>query len=258
MMLTTYLRKYTKGSDGEFMEYYKQKDNQAPSRVPAWCRLEIEEDTMEEKYLTLKEAIVDGEVESGSEEMQKLIDSGIEPAEIFSNCVEPTLNDLGDKFASLEIFLPDLMIAGEVVEAIQIVAEPYLKAGAAEVVNKGTAVICTAYGDLHDIGKNMVNLMMQVNGFKMVDLGVDIAPKAVAAKAAEVNADLVCLSGLMMPSLPYIEETIGMLKGDSLTQNVKVMVGGGPVTEGWAINAGADGYADDAAGAVAKAMELLA
>jgi methanogenic corrinoid protein MtbC1 len=213
---------------------------------------------MEEKYLTLKEAIIDGDVEVGAEQTKQLLESGLVPEELFSNCVEPTLNNLGDQFSRLEVFLPDLMVAGEVVEAIQEVALPFLKEGASEVANKGTAVICTAYGDLHDIGKNMVNLMMQVNGFKMIDLGVDVSPKDVVAKAAEAGADLVCLSGLMMPSLPYIEETIGMIRSDSMTSNVKVMVGGGPVTVEWANKAGADGYADDAAGAVAKAMELLA
>lgn len=212
---------------------------------------------MDKKYLILKEAIVDGDTEIGAKEMRELIRLGNDPVEIFSQCVEVTLNELGDKFATLEIFLPDLMVAGEVVEVIQEVAEPYFKDSAREVTSKGTAIICTAFGDLHDIGKSMVNLMMQVNGFNMIDMGVDVRPGDIADKAEEVNADLVCLSGLMVPSMPYIEETIGMIRSNKKLANVRVMVGGGPVTQEWAIQVGADGYADDAAGAVAKAYSLV-
>jgi trimethylamine corrinoid protein len=101
--------------------------------------------------------------------------------------------------------------------------------------------------------------MMQVNGFEMYDLGVDASPMNLVAKAEEVNADLLCLSGLMMPSMPFMRETIELAKANPvLKDHIKIMVGGGPVTEQWAGDNGADGYADDAMGAVKKAYELLA
>lgn len=212
---------------------------------------------MDDKYLGLSEAIVDGEGDDAVAEVRKLLADGSSPLEIFSECVESTLNELGEQFAKLEVFLPDLMMAGQAVNEIQVELEPLLK-DSDNSMQKGKAVICTVYGDLHDIGKNMVKLMMEVNGFKVVDMGVDVPTTAIIKQAEEMDADLVLLSGLMMPSLPFMRETIELVKlNPSLKDKVKVLVGGGPVTQGWADTNGADGYADDAIGAVHKALSLL-
>jgi methanogenic corrinoid protein MtbC1 len=212
---------------------------------------------MEEKYNGLVEAVKFGDVDGGLEEVRKLIDGGVQPVELFSQCIEPTLNELGEQFSKLEIFLPDLMVAGDVVNAIQEEVAPLLLAQDASVT-KGIVVVATVYGDLHDIGKNMVSLMMQVNGFDMHDMGVDVAPVALVQKAEEVGADLLCLSGLMMPSMPFMRETIALVANNpKLAGKTKVLVGGGPVTQQWAEDNGAHGYADDAMGAVKEAYAVL-
>jgi 5-methyltetrahydrofolate--homocysteine methyltransferase len=212
---------------------------------------------MREEFNLLRDTIVMGDIEGAASQVGVMMEKGENPVLVFSECVEPTLNDLGEKFSRLEIFLPELMIAADVVDAIQAVVKPYLKGDATANTQKGSAVIATVYGDLHDIGKNMVSLMMQVNGIETYDLGVDVTPRDLIKKAEEVNADLLCLSGLMVPSLPFMRETIELARAnEKIGNHIKVMVGGGPVTQGWADTNGADGYADDAIGAVKLALEL--
>jgi methanogenic corrinoid protein MtbC1 len=213
---------------------------------------------MDEKYLALADAVKEGDIDKGVAEVEKLLSQGVKPVALFTECIEPTLNILGQQFSVLEIFLPELMIAADVVNAIQEVVEPILRESGEANISKGTAVIATVYGDLHDIGKNMVSLMMQVNGFKVYDMGVDVSPQALLAKSEEVNADILCLSGLMMPSMPFMRETIELSKSNPKLAGMKIMVGGGPVTAQWASDNNADGYADDAMGAVKKGIELVA
>jgi methanogenic corrinoid protein MtbC1 len=213
---------------------------------------------MDDKYLALAETVKEGDIDKGVAEVEKLLSQGVKPVALFTECIEPTLNLLGQQFAVLEIFLPELMIAADVVNAIQEVVEPILRESGEDNISKGTAVIATVYGDMHDIGKNMVSLMMQVNGFKVHDMGVDVSPQALLAKSEEVNADILCLSGLMMPSMPFMRETIELSKSNPKLAGMKIMVGGGPVTEQWAEDNNADGYANDAMGAVKKGIELVA
>lgn len=212
---------------------------------------------MKKEFDVLSEAIRLGDIEAGQASAKRMLESGMDPVEIFSACVEPTLNDLGEKFSVLEIFLPELMIAADVVDAVQEVVAPVLKKRGGSV-SKGVGVIATVYGDLHDIGKNMVSLMMAVNGIDMHDMGVDVSPQNLVKKAEEVNADLLCLSGLMMPSMPFMRETIELARASTtIGKKIKIMVGGGPVTESWSVDNGCDGYADDAIGAVRQALLLL-
>jgi methanogenic corrinoid protein MtbC1 len=214
---------------------------------------------MNEKYTALINAIHEGDIEAGVSSVELLLQEGSSPVEIFTECIEPSLNHMGIAFSKMEIFLPELIVAADVVNAIQELVKPILAESGEAGISKGKGVIATVQGDLHDIGKNMVSLMMQVNGFEMYDLGVDASPMNLVAKAEEVNADLLCLSGLMMPSMPFMRETIELAKANPvLKDHIKIMVGGGPVTEQWAGDNGADGYADDAMGAVKKAYELLA
>ncbi|MDE7221586.1 MAG: cobalamin-dependent protein [Oscillospiraceae bacterium] len=213
---------------------------------------------MNEKYLNLKEAICDGDDEAALDEVENLLEASANPLDIFTDCVEPTLNELGEQFAKLEIFLPDLVLAGEAVAAIQSKLLPIMQEQNIKGRQKGRGVIATVSGDIHDIGKNMVCLMMQINGFEMVDLGVDVAPMEILRRAEEMDADIVALSGLMLPSLPFMKETIELVRHSSkLGGHTKIMVGGGPVTKEWADANGADGYSDDSIGAVKLAHELM-
>ena len=130
---------------------------------------------MEEKYLTLQEAICDGDEDIALEEVDKLLEEGTNPLDIFTSCVEPTLNEMGDQFARLEIYLPDLVMAGDAVTAIQDKLVPIMQEQNIQGIRKGCGVIATVQGDIHDIGKNMVALMLRINGFEMNDLGVDVS-----------------------------------------------------------------------------------
>ncbi len=213
---------------------------------------------MDSKYDALKEAIIDGEVEAALAATDQLLDSGVAPMDIINDCMQDTLNEMGEQFGKLEIFLPELILASDVVKAVQDKLMPLL-AASKSTSTVGRAIIGTAYGDLHDIGKNMVSLMMEVNGFAVRDLGTSVEAKAFVEAAEDFNADLILISALMLPSLPYMQDTIDLVKGNSkLRERIRVLVGGGPVNQMWADEIGADGYANDALEGVARAKELMA
>jgi len=213
---------------------------------------------MDNLYTALIEAIRTGDPEAGAAEAERLAQSGVSPLEIFRECIEPCLKDVGDQFSRLEIFLPEMMEAAEVVKAVQVVLKPYLKAGEQAQVAKGRIVLCTIQGDLHDIGKNIVKAMLEVNGFEVKDLGVNISPTEAIRAAKEFEAQLIAISALMLPSLPYVRDAIEMVKqNEDYRRRFKIMVGGGPVSRDWAKKAQADGYGDDAIEAVKQAASLL-
>jgi methanogenic corrinoid protein MtbC1 len=213
---------------------------------------------MAAEFNTLERAIRAGDADAGVAEATRLAESGVKPLVIFSECVEPVLADIGDKFARLEVFLPEMMEAAEVVKAMQAALKPYLTADESARTSKGRIVLCTISGDLHDIGKNIVRAMLEVNGFEVKDLGVDVAAAAAVSAAREFEADIVAFSALMLPSLPYVKDAIDLIGADeALRARCKVMVGGGPVTREWAATAGADGYGDDAVEAVQQALVLI-
>ena len=213
---------------------------------------------MDEKYSALVIAIRDGDVDSGRAEALRLVEAGVSPLDIFSECIEPTLADIGDKFSRLEIFLPEMMESADAVKAIQEALEPYLEADEALKTKKGRVLICTVSGDLHDIGKNIVKAMLEVNRFEVKDLGVDVAPAAAIAAAKDFDADIIAFSALMLPSLPYVKDAIDFVKqNEALKDRFKILVGGGPVSQKWAKKAGADGYGDDAMDAVQQALALV-
>ena len=213
---------------------------------------------MDEKYSALVIALRDGDVDSSRAEALRLVEAGVSPLDIFSECIEPTLADIGDKFSRLEIFLPEMMESADAVKAIQEALEPYLEADEALKTKKGRVLICTVSGDLHDIGKNIVKAMLEVNRFEVKDLGVDVAPAAAIAAAKDFDADIIAFSALMLPSLPYVKDAIDFVKqNEALKDRFKILVGGGPVSQKWAKKAGADGYGDDAMDAVQQALALV-
>ncbi len=212
---------------------------------------------MSNVYQDLEEAIFAGDTTGGVAAAQGLVDRGTSPIEIFSECIEPALTMVGDRFSRLEIFLPEMINAAEVVKQVQAVLKPYLAADQNQMT-RGRVVIGTVSGDLHDIGKNIVKAMLEVNGFEVKDLGVDVNPAAAVRAAVEFDADILAFSALMLPSLPYVKDAIEMIQAnESHRQQFKVMVGGGPVSQGWAEAAGADGYGDDAVAAVQVAKDLM-
>lgn len=212
---------------------------------------------MEEQFEILAKAIKEGDIARGTSESLKLVDSGVKPIEIFTGCIEKTLAEIGDQFSRLEIFLPEMINSAEVVKSIQKELKPYLEADQ-ESVSKGKIIIATVSGDLHDIGKNIVKAMLEVNGFEVIDLGVDVETKTILKSARDAEADIIALSALMIPSLPFVKDVIDFVEANEKARSkFKVMVGGGPVNQEWADEAGADGYGDDAIDAVDVAYRLI-
>ena len=166
------------------------------------------------------------------------------------------MKEIGDQFAAFEIFLPDLMIAGEKMKRCMATLQPHVKADDAKA--GGRIVLGTVSGDLHDIGKNLVATMLTVGGFDVVDVGVNVAPMDFVKAAREQKADIIALSSLMTASLPYQKEVIDLLSEMGQREKYFIIVGGGPVTPEFAIDIGADGWAENAASAVGLCEQLVA
>ncbi len=207
----------------------------------------------------LVQIIESADTAGGVELARSALAEGMTPLGFFQTIVEPVLTDIGDRFARLEIFLPELMKAGAVVKAIQQqVLEPAIRQAGTQSISAGTVVIGTCLGDIHDIGKNMVALMLQVNGFKVIDLGTNVAPRTFIDAAKREQADIIAMSSLLTPSLPYIKDLVNLLTGFGLRDRFLVMAGGAPVTRSWAQSIGIDGFGEDAVEAVAVCRQMMA
>ncbi len=212
---------------------------------------------MTNQFTNLEKAINEGNIENGVAESLKLVESGKKPIEIFTERIEPALADIGDKFSRLEIFLPEMINAAQVVKAIQEALKPHMEADQAST-SKGKIVIATVSGDLHDIGKNIVKAMLEVNGYEIKDLGVDVSPQSALSSAKEFDAEIIALSALMLPSLPFVKDVIDFVNADEESrERFKVIVGGGPVSQEYADDIGADGYGDNAIDAIDIVKKLL-
>lgn len=220
----------------------------------------IAEGRLNEIKAALQKAIDDGDKEAGVALAQAALAAGITPVELFREAIQPVLYSIGERFARLEIFLPELMKAGMVVKAIHEQAlEPAIRAiSGAATTNAGVVVIGTCHGDIHDIGKNMTALMLQVNGFQVTDLGTNVPPKQFIEAAQKVNADIIAMSSLLTPSMPYMRDLVNLLKGWGLRDRYYVVVGGAPITEKYARGIGADAYGLDAVQAVEMCKQLMA
>lgn len=187
--------------------------------------------------------------------VQEALDEGCEAMDILQAMVE-AMDVVGDKFSKGEIFVPEMLIAAKAMSKGVDVLKPQLAGDGS--TSLGTCVIGTVKGDLHDIGKNLVAMMVESAGFSIVDLGVDVpAAKFIDAIKENENVTLVACSSLLSTTMPALKETVEAIKANCLT-GFKVIVGGAPITEKFASDIGADGYAPDAGSAAAKAKELVA
>lgn len=185
--------------------------------------------------------------------VQSALDAGLNPAEILQAMING-MGVVGDKFSTGAIFVPEMLIAAKAMSKGVDVLKPHLAGEAA--TSLGTCVIGTVKGDLHDIGKNLVAMMVESVGFKVIDLGVDVAvEKFIDAVKENENVKLVACSGLLTTTMPAMRETVQAIKKSGL-EGIRVLVGGAPVTQEFATEIGADGYAADAGGAAVKAKEL--
>jgi corrinoid protein of di/trimethylamine methyltransferase len=205
----------------------------------------------------ITQSIIDGEPELTEDLTQQALAAGLEPLIIIKEGLVPGMNVVGEKFASGEYFLPNLIISASGMENAMKILEPELKARSQEVVAAGKVVIGTVQGDIHEIGKSLVGTMLSANGFQVFDLGVDVPVERFVEKVKETGANLVGLSALLTTTMSVQAEVVEALKKAGLRDQVKIMVGGAPVTKGWAEEIGADGYSEDAISAVELARRLV-
>lgn len=210
-----------------------------------------------ELYKAMAASVETGEIEQAEALARQALEAGLDPLEVITKGFTPGMTVVGDGFARGELFLPELVMAGEAMKAAIKVLEPELARRGTQREILGRVVLGTVQGDIHEIGKSLVGTLLSANGFQVFDLGVDVAPQRFVEEARSVDADIVGLSALLTTTMVVQADVIQALQQASLRGRVKVMVGGAPVTQSWADEIGADGYAEDAVGAVALAKRLL-
>jgi 5-methyltetrahydrofolate--homocysteine methyltransferase len=186
--------------------------------------------------------------------VQTALDQGINPAEILANGLVAGMDRVGKDFKAGDLFVPEVLIAARAMQAGMYILRPLLTEN--KIASAGKVVIGTVKGDLHDIGKNLVKMMLEGAGFEIVDLGNDVSPQGFVEGVKKHNPNLVGMSALLTTTMPQMKETILALEAAGLRNTIKVMIGGAPVTADYAVSIGADGYASDAAVAVDRARTL--
>jgi corrinoid protein of di/trimethylamine methyltransferase len=205
----------------------------------------------------MAQAVIDGEDEEAGSLAQAALDRGIDPLDAINRGFTPGMDEVGELYSTGEYFLPDLILGGEAMKAALAVLEPALKASGQSREVLGKIVLGTVKGDIHEIGKSLVGSMLAANGFEVYDLGIDIETGEFVDKARAYDADIVALSALLTTTMLHQKDVVEHLAEAGLRGRVKVMVGGSPVTRGWADQIGAEGFAEDAASAVVEAKRLM-
>ena len=211
----------------------------------------------EELLAKISTSIIEGEPDETVALTEQALGAGLEPMKIVDEGLVPGMNVVGAKFQCGEYFLPHLIIAANGMQQALKVLEPELNAREQAVETKGTLVIGSVAGDIHEIGKSLVATIFSANGFQVYDLGVDVPTETFVAKVQETGADLLGLSALLTTTMTVQREIIEALEEAGIRDQVKVILGGAPVSQEWTDTIGADGYAEDAVGAVELAKGLL-
>jgi len=207
------------------------------------------------KYQNLADAIIRGDNIASKEITQKLLDSNIYPVEVLNEGLMPGMDVVGRKFKANEMYIPEVLIAARAMHAAMEVIKPLLSKS--DTNTKSKVIIGTVQGDLHDIGKNLVGMMLEGAGFTVIDLGVDVPPEKFAEEIKKNGVKLIGLSALLTTTMTSMKTVIDAVKSDKETSSVKVIVGGAPLTQEYADSIGADGYAPDASSAVDLVKSLL-
>jgi 5-methyltetrahydrofolate--homocysteine methyltransferase len=203
----------------------------------------------------INQAIIDGDAETTTAEVSAAIKDGALAGEILHKACIPAMIEVGRLFESNEIFVPEMLVSARAMQHALDLLRPHLLEG--DLKSAGKIVIGTVSGDLHDIGKNLTCIMFEGAGFEVIDLGTDVAPETFVQAVQENKPDIVGMSALLTTTMPSMEKTIKALQEAGLREQVKVMIGGAPVTEEYAKKIGADAYAPDASSATRKAREFL-
>ena len=203
----------------------------------------------------LSEAVIKGDVDRAVAETQNSLNENVNVQDIIDNGLIAAMDQVGENFSKGLIFVPQMLRSAKTMqECMKLLMPLFQKEG---VSSKGKILIGTVKGDLHDIGKNLVSMMLEGAGFQIIDLGIDVPPEKFVQKIEEHNPDLLAMSALLSTTMPSMHRTIEAMETAGLKKKVKVMIGGAPVTERYAQEIKAEGYAPDAASAVDKAKELL-
>ncbi len=203
----------------------------------------------------ISEALIVGNAAQVGKLTKAALDEGVSAGDILNKALVRGMDEVGRRFKANEFYVPEVLIAARAMHAGMDVIKPQLAAGG--VASRGKVVVATVKGDLHDIGKNLVSMMMEGAGFEVVDLGIDVAPERFIDAVTKEKPGVIAMSALLTTTMVQMKSTIEALKKAGVRGKVKVMVGGAPVTQRYADEIGADGYAPDAASAVDKAKELL-
>ncbi|MGD9233593.1 MAG: corrinoid protein [Desulfobacterales bacterium] len=206
-------------------------------------------------YQTLLDAVIKGDIKTAKEETLKAVDAGQKAQDILDQGLIEAMNVVGDKFSKGAIFVPQMLRSAKTMQECVEVLKPHFQDNA--MTTKGNIVLGTVKGDLHDIGKNLVGMMLEGAGFNIIDLGVDVAPEVFVNKIKESKADILGMSALLSTTMPSMAKTIKALMDSGQRDHVKVIIGGAPVTRKFAEDIGADSYAPDAGAAVLETKKLL-
>jgi corrinoid protein of di/trimethylamine methyltransferase len=211
----------------------------------------------EELFKAMAQSVMDGDTDQAAALARQALAQGVSPLDAINQGFVVGVNEVGRQYGCGDMFLPDLVMAGEAMKAAVAVLEPEMQRSGVERKMLGKVVLGTVKGDIHEIGKTLVGTMLTANGFQVFDMGTDVPTAKFVDKARQVSADIVGLSALLTTTMTVQRDVVEALKEAGLKDKVKVMIGGAPVTRGWAAEIGAEGYSEDAIGAVAVAKKLM-
>jgi 5-methyltetrahydrofolate--homocysteine methyltransferase len=203
----------------------------------------------------LRQSVIDGDMNLTQELVQKALTENRPPERILKEGLISAMEEVGRRFECNEFYVPEMLVSARAMKSGLALLRPLLTA--AHIESVGKVVIGTVQGDLHDIGKNLVGMMLEGAGFEVVDLGVDVTAEKYASAVKELQPDLVACSALITTTMPGMKGVIHMLEEEGLRDRVKVIIGGAPVTDKYAADIGADGFAPDAASAATLAKKLI-
>jgi 5-methyltetrahydrofolate--homocysteine methyltransferase len=204
----------------------------------------------------LYDAILNGNAKKAHAATEAELAAGVEPMQLIAESMVPAMDEVGRLFEAEEYFVPELLLAGRAMKSAMALIRPLLVAAGQRMAVR--VIIGTVKGDLHDIGKNIVASMLEGSGFEVIDLGADVSPESFVAAVRERQPHIVCMSALLTVTMPAMKTTIAALENAGVRNQVKVLIGGAPVTSQYAKEIGADGYSENASGAVSLVKSLLA
>ena len=205
---------------------------------------------------SLYDAVLSGDAKAAHSLTQQALAGGTDPLELVNQYMIPAMDEVGRRFECNEYFVPELLISARAMKSALDLIRPLLTARGDKPV--GRVAIGTVKGDLHDIGKNLVAAMLEGGGYEIIDLGVNVTPEQFVAAVREKKANIVAMSALLTTTMPSMRTTVDALKQAGVRDKVKILVGGAPITERYAEEIGADGFAESAAGAVNLAKKVVA